>query len=160
MADDQDSESEPQGRVPGRSDPPRPPRLTRREADEDPPALSQTVSGDITPRQLRVTPGQTAIATVKIRYHGSVVTELGLTLSGEAAAWTRVVPDVINVLPDTDAEATLQFDPPRASNPKAGLVDLVLNVSARGNESDRTQLRRPIIVDPFDDLGAEAGDST
>jgi hypothetical protein len=158
MADDSASDSEPVGRVPGRPDPDRP--VQRTPARPAPAGRSRPISIDVTPRNLHVSPGQAETAAVNIRYHGAVVDELTLTVTGEASSWARVVPDSLNVYPDTEGQAAIRFTPPKASRPLAGLLELGLEVASASQPEASTSWTGSIEIEPYDELSATAEGST
>jgi hypothetical protein len=152
VADERGSE-QPRGRVPGRPDQHHPPRPT-------PPPTSRLVTVELSPRSLRLVPGQVETAQVTVRYHGQLVDELAIDLHGELAPFARLAPDELNLYPDTEGQATIRFTPPRAPRPPAGLLELELAVTSRADPTARAILRAPVEIEPFDLLLAETQGST
>jgi hypothetical protein len=159
MADEGGADFEPKSRVPGRPDPnprplrPPPSNPTRAER-------GRTITVKIAPRHLRVTPGQIETASVSIRYHGAVVDELTLAVTGESASWAKVAPDSLNVYPDTEAQAIIRFAPPRAPSPAAGLMKLGLEATSASDPDASTIQQASIEIEPFDELQAEPDGTT
>lgn len=155
---DEEADQEPTGRIPGRR--PEPPPRRPPPQSTPPGGRGRPISVEISPRHIRLTPGQTDTATVSIRYHGAVVDELTLSVTGDAAGWAQVAPDVLNVYPDTEAQTTIRFVPPRGPQPAAGLVGLELTIVAASDPSGSVVQGASIEIEPFDDLSATAQGTT
>ena len=67
-----------------------------------------------------VVPGETATARVRVRNTGTVVDSYSLTVLGQPAAWTTVVPAALSLFPGADGTMELHFAPPRTATVGAG----------------------------------------
>src|SRR3954451_4466357 len=67
-----------------------------------------------------VVPGSTATCTIRVRNTGAVVDSFALTVLGQPAAWTTVVPAALSLFPGADGTIELHFAPPRTANVGSG----------------------------------------
>src|SRR5436853_7643962 len=67
-----------------------------------------------------VVPGSTATCTVRVRNTGAVVDAFTLTVLGQPAAWTTVVPAALSLFPGADGTIDLHFAPPRSASVGSG----------------------------------------
>ena len=105
MANDRPPDGEPPARQPGR----RPEQDRPTPAPEPSAPASRDISIELTPRYIRIEPGEVITASIKVRNMGPVVDEITLTPRGEAGGWMRIAPDTLNIYPNTEAEATIRF---------------------------------------------------
>ena len=81
---------------------------------------------------MSVVPGEMGTCTVRIRNTGTVVDQFTLTVLGQPAAWTTVVPAALSLFPGADGTVELHFAPPRA--PGVGAGPLPFGVRVVGTE--------------------------
>src|SRR3954451_2022640 len=67
-----------------------------------------------------VVPGSTATCTIRVRNTGVVVDSFSLTVLGQPAAWTTVVPAALSLFPGSDGTIELHFAPPRTASVGSG----------------------------------------
>ena len=115
---------------------------------------------DVTPRHVRLVPGEAATASITVRNMGAVVDEVTLIVSGATAAWAQVAPDRLNIFPGTEAQATIRFTPPRAPRPEAGLLELEIGVNSRMQPQSSTVFRGSLDLAAYDNLTATAEGTT
>ena len=123
------------------------------------PAASR-LSIDVSPRYIRLQPGEVVTASIKVRNMGPVVDEITLTPRGEAGAWITIAPDTLNIYPSTEAEATIRFAPPRASRPPAGLFAFEIAVNSDRQPDSSTVYRGSVELGSYDNLSAAATGTT
>ena len=75
-----------------------------------------------------VVPGQTATCTIRIRNTEAVVDQFTLTVLGQPAAWTTVVPAALSLFPNADGTIELHFAPPRAPGVGSGATPFGVRV--------------------------------
>src|SRR3954453_3376275 len=148
--------SEPPARQPGY----RPPQNRASPAPDETQPTASRLSVDVSPRYIRLQPGEGVTATIKIRNMGPVVDEITLTPRGEAAAWITIAPDTLNIYPSTEAEATIRFAPPRASRPPAGLFAFEIAVNADRQPDSSMVYRGSVELGAYDSLTAAASGTT
>jgi hypothetical protein len=151
---DEGRRDQPGARVPGRPEP------ARYVPPAQPSGTSRGIHIEITPRNVRLVPGETETATITVRNLGSVVDEVTLTVSGDAAGWARVAPDTLNIYPGTEAQATIRFAPPRAPLPPAGLLELDVALTSRSQPEASTVYRGSLELGAYDNLSVAAVGST
>src|SRR3954451_2209169 len=67
-----------------------------------------------------VVPRSTATCSVRVRNTGTVVDSFTLTMLGQPAAWTTVVPAALSLFPGSDGTIELHFAPPRTASVGSG----------------------------------------
>ena len=75
-----------------------------------------------------VVPGDMGVASVRVRNTGTVVDQYTLTVLGQPAAWTTVVPAALSLFPGADGTIELHFAPPRAPGVGSGSVPFGVRV--------------------------------
>jgi hypothetical protein len=75
-----------------------------------------------------VVPGETGTCSVRIRNTGTVVDQFALTVLGQPAAWTTVVPAALSLFPGADGTIELHFAPPRAPGVGSGAMPFGVRV--------------------------------
>ena len=157
MANDRPPDGEPPARQPGYRPPENRPTPAQQQQSE--PAASR-LSIDVSPRYIRLQPGEVVTASIKVRNMGPVVDEITLTPRGEAGAWITIAPDTLNIYPSTEAEATIRFAPPRASRPPAGLFAFEIAVNSDRQPDSSTVYRGSVELGSYDNLSAAATGTT
>ncbi len=147
---------EPPGRQPGY----RPPVNNFTPGQEQAQAAASRISVDVSPRNVRVQPGEVVTASMKVRNMGAVVDEITLTPRGGAGSWITVAPDTLNIFPNTEAEATLRFAPARASRPPAGLFAYEVAVNSDRQPDSSMIYRGSVDLGSYDNLTAAATGTT
>ncbi|HUP86532.1 MAG TPA: hypothetical protein VM143_12760 [Acidimicrobiales bacterium] len=79
-----------------------------------------------------IVPGSTGTCSVRVRNTGAVVDQFSLTVLGQPAAWTTVVPAALSLFPGADGTIELHFAPPRA--PGVGFGAMPFGVRVVGSE--------------------------
>mgnify|MGYP000409707503 CR=1 FL=1 len=99
-----------------------------------------------------VVPGEVASCTVRVRNTGAVVDQFTLTVLGQPAAWTTVVPAALSLFPNADGVIELHFAPPRA--PGVGSGGIPFGVRVVGSEDPESSVVEEGEVDllPFVDV--------
>ena len=69
-----------------------------------------------------VEPGGQASVTVRVRNLSSIVEGFRLDVVGDAAGWTQVLPDHVEVLPQGEAQVLVLFSPPAGTATRAGQI--------------------------------------
>lgn len=102
-----------------------------------------------------VVPGETGTTSVRIRNTGTVVDQFTLTVLGQPAAWTTVVPAALSLFPNADGVIELHFAPPRA--PGVGAGPTPFGVRVVGSEDPESAVVEEGEVDllPFVDVTAK-----
>jgi hypothetical protein len=111
-------------------------------------------------RQLSVTPGQAVEAKVLVRNNGALVDQFTLDIVGDTREWAEVEPRVLNLMPGTEAEATVTFSPPRNSSVLAGQMPFGVRVISREDTPNSSVAEGGIEVEPFTDLQLELSPKT
>ena len=75
-----------------------------------------------------VVPGEMGTCSVRVRNTGAVVDQFTLTVLGQPAAWTTVVPAALSLFPGADGTIELHFAPPRAPGVGSGAVPFGVRV--------------------------------
>src|SRR3954452_15106008 len=78
------------------------------------------VSVVIEQSSVSVVPGSTGTCAIRVRNTGAVVDSFTLTVLGQPAAWTTVVPAALSLFPGSDGTIELHFAPPRAASVGSG----------------------------------------
>ena len=129
-------------------------------APEQPESTASRLSVDVTPRNVRLQPGEVVTASMKVRNMGAVVDEITLTPRGGAGSWITVAPDTLNIFPSTEAEATIRFAPARAPRPNAGLFDYEIAVNSDRQPASSMIFRGSVELGAYDNLTAAATGTT
>src|SRR4051812_45417499 len=103
-------------------------------------------------RDVRVEPGATTTATMRVRNTGQVVDQFAIDVVGHCADWTTVEPKIVNLLPGSDVEVTITFAPARSPEVAAGVVPFGLRVISREDPAGSTVAEGSVEVAPFDDV--------
>jgi hypothetical protein len=106
-------------------------------------------------RQLSVTPGGSAEATVQVRNNGTLVDQFTVDVVGDAKDWTEVEPRIMNLMPGQDGQIRVKFAPPRNSSVPAGFVPFGVRVLSREEPQGSVVEEGAIQVEPFTDLQVE-----
>lgn len=107
------------------------------------------------PNLLAISPGEAVSATLRVRNNGSVVDEFTFEPLGDAAAWTTVEPTVLRLLPDTEDQVQVTFQPPRSPHVHAGTSPFAVRVLSREDPEGSVVEEGTITVSAFSDVGAE-----
>ena len=78
-----------------------------------------------------VEPGGQVTVRVRVRNRSSIVEGFHLDVLGEAAAWARLHPPQVEVLPQDEAEAVVVFAPPAGTGARAGQVPFGVRAVSR-----------------------------
>lgn len=148
MTDELGPDEQPRSRIPGRLP------VERPQPKADPENADVRLSALVEPRHLRLEPGSSGSLTVRIRNTGSVVDEIRVELLGEPAGWGSVVPSVLRLYPDTQGEAVVTLQPPRASRPRAGSIELRLAITSRERPVASIEESVGLELAPFDEMTA------
>ncbi|GLZ39471.1 hypothetical protein [Actinokineospora sp. NBRC 105648] len=106
--------------------------------------------------ELAVTPGETATTAVRVNNSGTLVDQFTVDVVGDAAAWARVEPAVINLLPGTEAEVSVTFAPPRDGTVPAGAVPFGVRVLSREDPATGSVVEEGVLdVLAYTDLRVE-----
>lgn len=88
------------------------------------------VSVALKKRELEAEPGSECSCEVEVHNRGTIVDECRLAITGEAAAWSRVEPAVLRLLPNTSGTARLAFRPPRSPDVRSGPAGFALTAAS------------------------------
>lgn len=102
-----------------------------------------------------VPPGGEVSSGVRVRNTGAVVDQLVLDVVGDAAAWARVEPPTVNLLPGEETVATVLFAPPRRSNVPEGPVPFALRVMSTEDVAGSVVEESVVHVGGFSDVTGE-----
>ena len=102
-----------------------------------------------------VVPGETATCSVRIRNAGSVVDQFTLTVLGQPAAWTTVVPATLSLFPSADGVIELHFAPPRAPGVGSGSTPFGVRVVGSEDPDDPVVEEGDVNLLPFVDVTAK-----
>jgi hypothetical protein len=83
-----------------------------------------------------------------------VVDRLDVAVDGPAAAWTDVAPTTVRLLPGTEATIDVRVHPPRAPDPPAGPLDLVVQVTSAENADVHVVTKGVLEVGAYYELDA------
>lgn len=104
---------------------------------------------------LDVTPGEPGSLVLTLRNTGTIVEGYRLAVVGAAAPWTRLEPAELSLYPDTEAQVTVTFDPPRTSDVLAGDVPFAVTVTPSENPQEATAPEGVVRVLPFTETTGE-----
>ena len=102
-----------------------------------------------------VVPGGTGTSTVRIRNTGTVVDQFSLTVLGQPAAWTTVVPAALSLFPGADGVIELHFAPPRAPGVGAGPTPFGVRVVGSEDPDNPVVEEGEVDLQPFVDVTAK-----
>ncbi|WP_434447199.1 COG1470 family protein [Lentzea sp. E54] len=102
-----------------------------------------------------VVPGEKAGIDVTIRNNGAVVDQFVLDVLGGAASWATVEPSSVNLMPDQEATARIEFAPPRESAVPAEEVYFALRVMPMEDTENTVVDEGVVDVLEFHELAAE-----
>jgi hypothetical protein len=97
-------------------------------------------------------PGGETTVTVRVLNDGDLVDELDLDVVGEPAAWARVVPDRLLLMPGDSGVARVVFAPPRGPAVPAGVRRFGVRVRSREDATAATVEEGTATVAPFADV--------
>jgi hypothetical protein len=112
-------------------------------------------SASLSSPALTVDPGGEAVSEIKVLNTGGVVDQFVIDVLGDAAAFARVEPNVLNLFPGAEGTATLKFQPPKASKTPAGAVPFGIRVWSREDPEGSTVQEGSLDVGVFVDTSAE-----
>jgi hypothetical protein len=107
-----------------------------------------------------VVPGETGTCTIRIRNTGSVVDQFTLTVLGQPAAWTTVVPAALSLFPNADGTIELHFAPPRAPGVGAGATPFGVRVVGSEDPENPVVEEGEVNLLPFVDVHAKLSPRT
>lgn len=102
-----------------------------------------------------VVPGETVVTTVRIRNTGSIVDQYSVSLVGQPAAWTTVVPAAISLFPGAEGTVSLHVAPPRAPGIGLGPVPFGVRVVAAADADESVVEEGEVDLLPYVDLTAK-----
>ena len=105
--------------------------------------------------KLEVEPGTSVTTTVTVRNTGTRVENFRLVAQGTAADWASMDPESVPVYPDSEAESTLRFAPPRSSAAPAGSAWYGVRAISTVHPGLEAAVDGTLSVAAFRDLGAE-----
>jgi hypothetical protein len=105
--------------------------------------------------KLEVEPGTSVTTTVTVRNTGTRVENFRLVAQGPAADWASMDPESVPVYPDSEAESTLRFAPPRSSAAPAGSAWYGVRAISTVHPGLEAAVDGTLSVAAFRDLGAE-----
>lgn len=106
-------------------------------------------------RDLTVEAGERATCSVRLHNAGHTVDTFTLDVLGEAAEWTSVQPESVNVFPGDDAVAVLTFAPPRSAEVPCGKRAFALRVMAQEDTDGSVIEEGSVDVAGYADLAVE-----
>ena len=102
-----------------------------------------------------VDPGGQAAVTVKVRNSGSIVDRFDVDVVGPTLGWVRVDPASLSLFPGVEGTVTITWEPPRASNPRAGVYPFGIRVRPAADPAGSTVEEGRISVTPFTSVAAD-----
>ena len=99
-----------------------------------------------------VVPGETGTCAVRIRNTGTVVDQFTLTVLGQPAAWTTVVPAALSLFPGADGVIELHFAPPRAPGVGSGSTPFGVRVVGSQDPENSVVEEGEVVLLPFVDV--------
>ena len=102
-----------------------------------------------------VDPGGQAAVTVKVRNAGSIVDRFDVDVVGPSVGWVRVDPPSLSLFPGVEGTVTITWEPPRASNPRAGTYPFGIRVRPAADPAGSTVEEGRISVTPFTNVAAD-----
>jgi hypothetical protein len=102
-----------------------------------------------------VVPGETATCRIRVRNSGTVVDSFSLTVLGDPAAWTTVVPAALSLFPGSDGTFELHFAPPRASNVGSGATPFGVRVVGSEDPDNPVVEEGEVNLLPFVEVAAK-----
>ncbi|WP_156213117.1 hypothetical protein [Lentzea aerocolonigenes] len=104
---------------------------------------------------VEVVPGEVATIDLTIRNTGGVVDQFMLDVMGAATEWTTVEPQSVNLMPDQEATARIEFAPPRSSDVAAEELYFAVRVMSV-EDTENTVVEEGVVeVREFRELAAE-----
>ncbi len=105
--------------------------------------------------KLEVEPGTSVTTTVTVRNTGTRVENFRLVAQGPAADWASMDPESVPVYPDSEAESTLRFAPPRSAAAPAGSAWYGVRAISTVHPGLEAAVDGTLSVAAFRDLSAE-----
>jgi hypothetical protein len=102
-----------------------------------------------------VVPGETGTCTVRIRNTGAVIDQFTLTVLGQPAAWTTVVPAALSLFPNADGTIELHFAPPRAPGVGSGPTPFGVRVVGSEDPDNPAVEEGEVDLLPYVDVNAK-----
>ena len=99
-----------------------------------------------------VVPGEMATCTIRVRNTGTVVDQFTLTVLGQPAAWTTVVPAALSLFPNADGTIELHFAPPRAPGVGSGSTPFGVRVVGSQDPDNPVVEEGEVNLLPFVDM--------
>jgi hypothetical protein len=117
--------------------------------------VTPTATASVNPSSLTVNPGAEAVAEVTVRNVGAIVEEFDITVLGESARWTEVVPPTVKLFPGDETQAQVFFRPPRLASTVPGPTAFGVSVRPRHPDALGVAEEGTVEVGSFTDTGAE-----
>src|SRR3954454_9287722 len=102
-----------------------------------------------------VVPGSTATCAIRVRNTGAVVDSFALTVLGQPAAWTTVVPAALSLFPGADGTMVLHFAPPRTATVGSGAVPFGVRVVGSEDPDNAVVEEGEVNLLPFVEVAAK-----
>lgn len=102
-----------------------------------------------------VVPGEMGTTRIRIRNTGPVVDQFTLTVLGQPAAWTTVVPAALSLFPSADGVIELHFAPPRAPGVGSGPTPFGVRVVGSEDPDNPVVEEGEVNLLPFVDVTAK-----
>jgi hypothetical protein len=110
--------------------------------------------------ELTVEPGGQGSVTVRVHNRGTIVEGYTLDVRGDAAGWTRVLPEELRVYPQEEAEAMVLFTPPLNGGTAAGRVPFGIRATSTVDPSVMATVEGDVTVGQISALLAKAVPAT
>jgi hypothetical protein len=105
--------------------------------------------------QAPVPAGQRVTSDIRVRNTGAVVDQVVLDIVGEPAAWARVEPSSINLMPGQEQTAQIIFEPPRSSHVRSGQFTFALRAMSQEDTAGSVVEEGTVEVGAFSQMGGE-----
>src|SRR3954468_16506694 len=102
-----------------------------------------------------VVPGEMATCAIRVRNTGVVVDAFTLTVLGQPAAWTTVVPAALSLFPGADGTIELHFAPPRTASVGSGAVPFGVRVVGSQDPDNPVVEEGEVDLLPFVEVAAK-----
>jgi serine/threonine protein kinase len=109
----------------------------------------------LNPSELSVEPGQSLTLPVVLLNQGSLVDQFNVSASGIPEAWVKGGAKSAQLMPGDQKELSLDIQPPRAPQSKAGSYPLTVSASSQDDPSQVAQVKTNLTVSSYSQFSSQ-----
>jgi eukaryotic-like serine/threonine-protein kinase len=113
------------------------------------------VSVFIEPGSFQVEPGRSVSITILMLNQGSVVDHFRVAVRGLPNTWTPALPEPVQLMPGAQQSVTLNIQPPRQSQSRAGEYKFTVRVTSQDAPGESVDTNLTLAVGPYSGFSSE-----